>query len=68
MSVKLYDELPWWCQFLWPWFGPSWYEQVDDLDAFLAAFRLGLAMRPGWPRNWPATTSRARDTWQRQDG
>jgi hypothetical protein len=22
MSMKPYDELPWWCQLLWPWFGP----------------------------------------------
>ena len=30
--MRPYDELPWWCQLLWPWFGPPWYEQVDDLD------------------------------------
>ena len=36
MSRKPYDELPWWCQLLWPWFGPPWYEQVEDLDAHLA--------------------------------
>ena len=47
MSMKPYDELPWWCQILWPWFGPPWYEQVEDLDAYLAAFRLGLSMRAG---------------------
>jgi hypothetical protein len=45
MSRKSYDELPWWCQLLWLWFGPPWYEQVDDLDAYLAVFRLGLTMR-----------------------
>ncbi len=45
MSTKPHDELPWWCQLLWPWFGPPWYEQVDDLDADLAAVRLGLTMR-----------------------
>ena len=38
MSMKSYDELPWWCQLLWPWFGPPWYEQVEDLDACLAAY------------------------------
>jgi hypothetical protein len=37
MSIKPYDELPWWCQILWPWFGPPWYEQVEDLEAYLAA-------------------------------
>ena len=40
--MKPYDELPWWCQLLWPWFGPPWYEQVDDLDAFLAAYWCAL--------------------------
>jgi hypothetical protein len=34
--MKPYDELPWWCQLLWPWFGPPWYEQVEDLDTYLA--------------------------------
>jgi hypothetical protein len=45
MTMKPYDELPWWCQLLWPWFGPPWYEQVEDLDAYLAAFRRALTMR-----------------------
>lgn len=40
--MKPYDELPWWCQLLWPWFGPSWYEQVEDLDAFLGAYWCAL--------------------------
>ena len=47
MSIKSYDELPWWCQLLWPWFGPVWYEQVEDLDAYLAAFRRALTLRAG---------------------
>jgi hypothetical protein len=38
MSMKPYDELPWWCQLLWPWFGPPWCEQVEDLDSYLAAY------------------------------
>src|SRR6202022_1696985 len=42
MSMKPYDELPWWCQLLWPWFGPPWYEQVEDLDAYLAAYWCAL--------------------------
>jgi hypothetical protein len=42
MSMKPYDELPWWCQLLWPWFGPPWYEQVDDLDAYLVAYWCAL--------------------------
>jgi hypothetical protein len=37
MSTKPYDERPWWCQILWPWFGPPWYEQVDDVEAYLTA-------------------------------
>jgi hypothetical protein len=55
MSMKPYDELPWWCQLLWPWFGPPWYEQVEDLDAYIALFRHALTMR-------------VRDTWPRRDG
>lgn len=47
MSMKPYDELPWWCQLLWPWFGPPWYEQVEDLDTYLAAFRRALTLRAG---------------------
>ena len=31
MSRKPYDQLPLRCQLLWPWFGPPWYEQVEDL-------------------------------------
>lgn len=42
MSRKPYDELPWWCQLLWPWFGPPWYEQVEDLDTYLAAYWCAL--------------------------
>jgi hypothetical protein len=42
MSMKPYDELPWWCQLLWPRFGPPWYEQVEDLDAFLGAYWCAL--------------------------
>ena len=42
MSMKPYDELPWWCQLLWPWFGPPWYEQVEDLDAYLGAYWCAL--------------------------
>ncbi len=40
--MKPYDELPWWGQLLWPWFGPPWYEQVEDLDAFLGAYWCAL--------------------------
>ena len=69
MSMKPYDELPWWCQLLWPWFGPPWYEQVEDLDAYLAVFRPAVDHAgQSWPRTWPATTSRVRDTWPRRDG
>ncbi len=42
MSTKPYDKLPWWCQLLRPWFGPPWYEQVEDLDAYLAAYWCAL--------------------------
>ncbi len=42
MSRKPYDEQPWWCQLLWPWFGPPWYEQVEDLDTYLATYWCAL--------------------------
>jgi hypothetical protein len=42
MSRKPYDDLPWWCQLLWPWFGPPWYEQAEDRDAYLAAYWCAL--------------------------
>ena len=38
-----YDETPWWCQLLWPWFGPPWYAEIEDPDAWLAAIRRHLA-------------------------
>ena len=31
--MKRYDGTPWWCQLLWPWFGPPWYAQIKDPDA-----------------------------------
>ena len=41
LSRKPYDELPRWSQLLWPWSGLAWYEQVEGLDAYLAAYRCG---------------------------
>lgn len=38
-----YDETPWWWQLLWPWFGPPWYAQIEDPDAWLAAVRREFA-------------------------
>jgi hypothetical protein len=43
MSRKPYDELPWWCQLLWPWFGPPWWAEIEDFDAFLAAITREMA-------------------------
>jgi hypothetical protein len=37
--MKRYDETPWWCKLLWPWFGPPWYAQITDPDACLDAIR-----------------------------
>ena len=34
--MNSYDETPWWCQLLWPWFGPPWYAEIEDPDAFWA--------------------------------
>jgi hypothetical protein len=42
MSREPSDDLPWWCQPLWPWFGPPWYEQVEDPEAYLAAYWCAL--------------------------
>jgi hypothetical protein len=42
MSIMPYDELPWWCQLLWPWSGPPWYERAGDRDAYLAAYWCAL--------------------------
>src|SRR5260370_29598449 len=41
--MKSYDETPWWCQLLWPWFGPPWYAGIEDPAAWLAAIRRHLA-------------------------
>jgi hypothetical protein len=42
MSREPHDELPWWCQLLWPWFGPPWYEQAENLDVCLTAYWCAL--------------------------
>jgi hypothetical protein len=42
MTMKPYDELPWWCQLLRPWFGPPWHEQAGDLDTYLAMYWCAL--------------------------
>ncbi len=43
--MKSYDETPWWCQLLWPWFGPPWYADIEDPDAFWAAILRQFAGR-----------------------
>jgi hypothetical protein len=43
--MKRYDETPWWCQLLWPWFGPPWYAQITNPDACLDAIRRQFARR-----------------------
>jgi len=45
--MKSYDETPWWCQLLWPWFGPPWYAQIEDPDAWLDAIRRQFARQAG---------------------
>ena len=32
---------------LWPWFGPPWYEQIEDPDAFWAAIARQFARQAG---------------------
>ena len=41
------DETPWWCQLLWPCFGPPWYAEIEDPDAFWAAIGRQLARQAG---------------------
>jgi len=43
--MKPSDETPWWCQLLWPWFGPPWHAGIEDRDAWLAAIRRQFAQR-----------------------
>ena len=45
--MKSYDETPWWCQLLWPWFGPPWYGEIEDPDAWLDAIRRQFARQAG---------------------
>jgi hypothetical protein len=45
--MKSYDETPWWCQLLGPWFGPPWYAQIEDPDAWQAEIRRQFARRAG---------------------
>src|SRR5271169_4624489 len=45
--MKSFDETPWWCQLLWPWFGPPWYAQIEDPDALRAAIRQQFARQAG---------------------
>ena len=59
MNMKPYDEMPWWCQLLWPWFGPPWYEQVDDLDTYLAMYWCALHLSAAEQADcWPVMTRR----------
>ena len=42
---------------MWPWFGPPWYEQVEDLDAYLAAYWCALHLSAAnWLSCWLAMT------------
>jgi hypothetical protein len=67
--MKPYDELPWWCQLLWPWFGPPWYERVEDRDAYLAAYWCALHLSAAELLScWQAMTRQVRATWPRQGG
>jgi hypothetical protein len=45
--MKSDDETPWWCQLLRPWFGPPWYAEIEDPDAWLDAIRRQFAQRAG---------------------
>jgi hypothetical protein len=45
--MNSYDETPWWCQLLWPWFGPPWYAGIEDPDAFWTAIARQFARQAG---------------------
>ena len=45
--MNSYDETPWWCQLLWSWFGPPWYSEIEDPDAFWAAIARQFARQAG---------------------
>lgn len=45
--MNSYDETPWWCQVLWPWFGPSWCAEIEDPDAFWAAIARQFVRQAG---------------------
>lgn len=45
--MKPYDERPWWCQLLPSVFGPPWYAETEDFDAWLAEVGERLARRAG---------------------
>ena len=66
--MKRYDGTPWWCQLLWPWFGPPWYAGIEDPDSWLEAIRGQFARQAGELARLPATTGPARDTRPRRDG
>lgn len=44
--MKPYDERPWWCQLLPSVFGPPWYAEIEDFDAWLAEVMERLAQHP----------------------
>ena len=45
--MKSYDETPWWCRSLWPWFGPPRYAEIEDPDAFWAAIARQFVRQAG---------------------
>ena len=45
--MNSYDETPWWCRVLWPWFGPPWCAEIEDPDAFWAAIARQFVRQAG---------------------
>ncbi len=63
------DETPWWCQVLWPWFGPPWCAEIEDPDAFWAAIARQFVRQAGELAGDLAGDDRpGEDTWPRRDG
>lgn len=68
MSRKPYDDLPWWSKLMWRWFGPPWYEQVEDPGAYLAAYWCALHLSAAdWLSCSLAMTRQVRANRPRQD-
>jgi len=69
MSMRPYGELPWWCQLLWPWFGPPGMSRSKTwTPSWPRTGARCTCQRPDWLSCWLAMTRQVRATWPRQGG